>query len=660
MGELTNFDAGSASAIEPETGGSPKDCDVTVAFSLLALDPSLRGMCLWGERSPIVDEFVGRLAVSRRTARAESPSAGIVRVPVYATPSDVLWPLPATAPLLPGVSMSLLERARGGVLLLENADLLSETTAAALMRSLNLMSRQERPLVIARSRVHPTHWPLISSECAFWLEEPGHPENLVRRIGPRAEARFPIMWAAPDDEVSAPHRLSQQSGQWPGQPPGPVLEQLVATIPPALDNAHGVDFFVARTASALAALDDAAEIKSHHLRRALRLVVDHRLPAEQSARSSANPRPGQPDASDAGDTAGEGVQSREKGPDAITDDTSFPTETESASGEGSGRHDAPGDDARTQGDNPKPAAPGTRVQEVVVAPAELFSALSLDIGEAHNLTPAGTWPARRGRNAPANRPGPPIGGAIRHRRGQTPAIAATLHAALPWQKLRRRAPGASVHRADRADMGAKAVHIRPEDLRSRRRRPKPKALYILAVDGSGSMARGRMHLAKGAALAVLAGAYRERRYVSLIDFRGTKATLLCPPGRSSTTIRRLLYDLPAGGGTPLPAALALARDVARRWLRDNDDGRVRLVLFTDGKANVPLTGDGNGPAPHTAATRRAAVREDIRNIGRNLHALGVDIRIVDEESWRPSPELHELASELGASVVRIDRRRFAG
>src|SRR5690606_40306843 len=147
-------------------------------------------------------------------------------------------------------------------------------------------------------------------------------------------------------------------------------------------------------------------------------------------------------------------------------------------------------------------------------------------------------------------------------------------------------------------------------------------LYILAVDGSGSMAQGRMHLAKGAAVSVLASAYRERRYVALIDFRHRSARLVCPPGRSAALIRRQIAALPSGGGTPLPAALALAARLVHRWRLRHPDGRAVLVLFTDGKANVPLPDTpragataGAGVAPALAAAAPSAVRDDAAAAG---------------------------------------------
>ena len=93
--------------------------------------------------------------------------------------------------------------------------------------------------------------------------------------------------------------------------------------------------------------------------------------------------------------------------------------------------------------------------------------------------------------------------------------------------------------------------------------------------------------AKGAALTLLERAYRRRDRVALISARGAQAELLLPPTRSIARARRLLEALPAGGGTPLASALALAETVATRAAAGGY-GRALLVLLTDGRGNVPL------------------------------------------------------------------------
>jgi magnesium chelatase subunit D len=142
------------------------------------------------------------------------------------------------------------------------------------------------------------------------------------------------------------------------------------------------------------------------------------------------------------------------------------------------------------------------------------------------------------------------------------------------------------------------------------------------------MARNRLAQAKGAALLLLARAYLHRDRVALIAFRGPGATLLLPPTRSTAQARRLLEQLPAGGGTPLASALALSLQVAQRAAAQRLS-RCALVLLTDGRANVPLAGLGAAGPPDGVAAEVAALAERWAALTGNgtATALVIDTRL---------------------------------
>ena len=211
------------------------------------------------------------------------------------------------------------------------------------------------------------------------------------------------------------------------------------------------------------------------------------------------------------------------------------------------------------------------------------------------------------------------------------ALVETLRAAAPWQKFRRAAGG-----------GQGLVQLRREDIRVRRFESRAETLTIFAVDASGSSAFARLAEAKGAVELLLERAHAERAEVALLAFRGAGVELLLPPTRSLTRARRLLADLPGGGGTPLASGLDAARLLAEASRRR---GRTpRILLLTDGRANIAA--DGSPGRARAAEDAAAAAR---RILAAALSALLIDI------AARPQPEASQLAEKMGARYLHLPR-----
>ena len=195
---------------------------------------------------------------------------------------------------------------------------------------------------------------------------------------------------------------------------------------------------------------------------------------------------------------------------------------------------------------------------------------------------------------------------------------ASIRSALPWQSMRSSPPG-------------QRLALRKSDLRIRRYENRTQRVIIFAVDASGSQAMARMADAKGAVECLLAEAYRSRDEVALIAFRKTSAEILLPPTRALVRARTALSALPGGGGTPLAAGLLAAAQLASQVRKSGATPTV--VLLSDGRANVTLTGAGD----------RAQAREDAKLAAQALAASGVDSLILDT-SRRPEPSLNELSN----------------
>jgi len=208
------------------------------------------------------------------------------------------------------------------------------------------------------------------------------------------------------------------------------------------------------------------------------------------------------------------------------------------------------------------------------------------------------------------------------------AWAATLRAAA----IRRRPAEAS-----------RALRLRTTDLLRRQRAVRPRGLWLLVVDGSGSMGGALTALAARMADAALADAYRRRAGVALIAFRAEGARLVCDATRKIDRAKHALAELAVGGTTPLGAGLRLARRWLSARLRRQPHWLPSLVVITDGRANV-------GAAPG-----HEGVLAELRREAHALGAMDVDASVLlDPTAPGDGDEAaRRLARWLGAERVAL-------
>jgi magnesium chelatase subunit D len=225
--------------------------------------------------------------------------------------------------------------------------------------------------------------------------------------------------------------------------------------------------------------------------------------------------------------------------------------------------------------------------------------------------------------------------------GARVALDASLRAAALRQPERRAAAHASPIFCFEAD-----------DLRFKRLRRKSGALYILAIDTSGSMAANRINQAKGALARLLRQSYVRRDRVALISFRERSAELLLAPSAAPARAKRILDALPVGGATPLAAGLLRALEVAER-ARGAGARRIALVVFTDGRANVPC---GEILSEDRAASK-SRIRAEIERCGAALQRAGVASLVIDTESrFTSGGEGQLLSRALGGRYAHLPTR----
>ncbi|WP_371370499.1 VWA domain-containing protein [Pseudomonas sp. QL9] len=147
----------------------------------------------------------------------------------------------------------------------------------------------------------------------------------------------------------------------------------------------------------------------------------------------------------------------------------------------------------------------------------------------------------------------------------------------------------------RIDWPATLRHGRPrkrDDLRWHARSARPQELWLVLLDASASTHRhGALSQAKGLLANVFEQAYRKRARLAVLHAAGSEPRWLWQGQKASRELRDWLREVGAGGGTPLPEALAQASDWLQRRQRHKPGENQRLLILTDGRLSdsAPLS-----------------------------------------------------------------------
>jgi magnesium chelatase subunit D len=232
--------------------------------------------------------------------------------------------------------------------------------------------------------------------------------------------------------------------------------------------------------------------------------------------------------------------------------------------------------------------------------------------------------------------------------GAKVALDATLRAAALDAGNMSRDAGVSAG----SDTNAESVRVcipTTQALRYKRFARKAGTLFIFAVDASGSMALNRIAQAKGALIRLLRQSYIKRDRVALVSFRGAGAEVLLRPSGSAARAKRILDTLGIGGSTPLAAGLESALTVVRHARRQGDE-RIVLLLFTDGRANVPLNVHGR----QQGDAKQKFIEEELKAAGAALRQAGVTTIVVDTQNrFTSGGEGQRLAATIGGRYVHL-------
>jgi magnesium chelatase subunit D len=631
--------------------------DLREALLVCAVDPAIGGVLVRGERGtakstavralapllPPVRVYAGsRYAIDPDGAEADPDGGGeivtrparLVELPIGATADRVVGTLDldrALADRARAFEPGLLAAAHRGILYVDEVNLLPDhlvdvlLDAAAMGRnhveregisvshparfllvgSMNPEEGELRPQLLDRFGLSVA---VVASEDAF-----ERVEVIKRRLAFDADpAAFAARFAGEEAAVAA--RVATARARLGSVLLGDRLLHLIAGTCARLGvDGLRADIVCARAATALAALDGAAEVGEEHARRAARLALGHRR------RRGPFEAPGLDDGEldDALARAGEDLGPDDEPPGGPSGgDGAAPG---SAASNGAGRSAGDRERGRQAGtpgaaqagplDGEEPAAPGAaeggphggdeagpdggdepRARRGGAAGGRDGDARTrVEVPGAAGVPPLLAL-AGRGRGAQGRRSRAASGRdgiAVDSRPAETPVGDLALAASLRATALRGDGP------------------LRAADLREHVRAGREGNLVVFCVDTSGSMgAQRRMRAVKGAVLGLLLDAYQRRDRVALVAFRGVQADLVLPPTGSVERAAAVLAALPTGGGTPLAAGLDRAAHLVVAERRREPDRRALALVVTDGRASG---GRGGRAAGERAAARLGAV-----------------------------------------------------
>ena len=190
--------------------------------------------------------------------------------------------------------------------------------------------------------------------------------------------------------------------------------------------------------------------------------------------------------------------------------------------------------------------------------------------------------------------------------------------------------------------------VTTDSLRYKLLKDKQGTLFVFAIDASGSMAANRIARAKSTILKLLRKSYLNRDSVAIVSFHGMTANLDLPPSRSILRARRVLDSLRMGGSTPLGAGLVTTIELIE--LVGDKFGETVVLLFTDGRSNVPLRRNGL----NVRALRHLKIEGELRELQLALNKTHARVIVVDtQKEFESSEETRRLARSLQAQFVKL-------
>jgi magnesium chelatase subunit D len=413
---------------------------------------------------------------------------------------------------------------------------------------------------------------------------------------------------------------------------------------------HRGELVIARSARALAAFEGRREVAYADVRRVARMALSHRMRRDPLEQLAGNSRiedalddlfpPQQPEQ----EQAQKSVETDSD--DAQPQKTLRGRKSRDGSDQGDGGSGRDVDGTQDNGaTRPAPALTDAQLPEGALSQkstAQHKPKAHTSSSRQQKNVGRSFYNARRGRYARAD---------IHSADGSRIALDATLRAAaLDVAREGKWRQSGSGRELSPTTLGqSPTIRVDKGALRYKRFKRKAGALFIFAIDTSGSMALNRIGQAKGALAHLLQQSYVRRDRVALLSFRGQRAALLLPPCQSVARARRILDALPVGGATPLSAGISTSIEIIRRAAQAGTEN-ICLLIFTDGRGNVPLSAG----AGCDRATREKVIGEELERLGAALRQTSVTTIVVDTQNrFVSNGEAQALAQTLGGRHVSL-------
>ena len=386
---------------------------------------------------------------------------------------------------------------------------------------------------------------------------------------------------------------------------------------------HRGELTIMRAARALAAFDGRRTVTESHVRQVSAMALRHRLrrdALDETAKSEkieqavdqVLPRPPQPPSKD---------DSKRKEPQQA-DSSRKPRNADGPKQ----RSHAPSGGKTNTADAPSPPAVENRSLESPLE--ERLRAMLPNRGEksqSHSRRSSGA------KTAPSQLRGRYVRAVSFKKTGARIAIDATLRAMLSRERA-----------------SSNERQITSSALRYKLLKHKRGTLFVFAIDASGSMAANRIARAKSTILKLLKKSYLNRDSVAIVSFHGTTANVDLMPSRSILRARRVLDSLRMGGSTPLGSGLASTIELLQ--LVGDRYGENVVLLFTDGRSNVPLRRTGL----NVRVLRQMKIETELRELSLEIRKLRAHVVVVDtQREFESSQDTRKLAQLLQAQFVKL-------